>query len=288
MAHRRIAEESAGRRDRERRALERGDAAVRGAAVLEPLVARQHPRPSREPERCGRVHAVALEAYVAAVEVGVLVHAVEPERQPLRHALSDVQHGATGAVRAALDLQLTGRRPFGRLHHPVERPAPYAAAEDQGVRPLQRFHALDVVQVAEVLHVVPHAIDEEAGRGVVAPDGGLVAVAFALGHRHPGHVAHHVRHALHLLVGDDALRDDGDRLRHVAEQGVCLGRGPEPPRAVVGGRFFPDFDGGEDLGSRILALGLDLGDQTGRHSGQEEQRGESGDHVTPPLRMSLI
>ena len=248
----RIAEEGARRLDGERRALERGDAAVGGAVVLEPLVAREHPGPGREPERGRRVDAVALEAHVAAVEVGVLVHPVEPERQPLRHALSDVQHGATGAVRAALDLQLARRRPLGGLHHPVERAATHPSAEDQGVGALQRLDPLDVVEVAEVLHVVPHPVHEEAGGGVVAPDRGLVPVALTLGHRHPGHVAHDVGHALHLLVGDDALADHGDRLGDVAEQRVGLGRGPGPAHAVPRrGSLASDLDGGEDLCGRV-------------------------------------
>ena len=273
-AHGRVAEERTRRLDGQRRALERGNAAVGGAVVLEVLVAGEHPGSGREPERGRRVDAVPLEAHVVAVEVGVLVHAVEPERQPLRHALSDVQHGAPGAVRAAIELQLARRGPLGGLHHPVERAATHPPAEDQGVGALQRLDPLDVVQVAEVLHVIPHPIHEEAGRGVVPPDRGLIAVALALGHRHPGHVTHDVGHAPHLLVRDDLLGDHGDGLGNVPEQGVGLGRAPDPPHAVPRRGLASDLDGGEDLCGRVGGNGcgcFDLGEQGERSSAHEQE-----------------
>jgi U3 small nucleolar RNA-associated protein 14 len=44
---------------------------------------------------------------------------------------------------------------------------------------LEHLDPLDVVEVAEILNVVAHPVDEEVGGGVVAAQRDLVAVAFA-------------------------------------------------------------------------------------------------------------
>ena len=112
----------------------------------------------------------------------------------------------------------------GLLADAVDDAAAAAAAEDHRVRSLQRFDALEVVEVAVVLHVVAHAVDEEVGRGAVAADDHLVAVVLALVHHHAGHVAHDVADAHHHLVLDQLVGDDGHRLRHVAQRRRRLGR----------------------------------------------------------------
>jgi len=58
-----------------------------------------------------------------------------------------------------------------------------AAAEYHRVRPLERLDPIDVVQIAKVLNIVPHAVDEEVGRRAVAAHDDLIAVVFALMHR---------------------------------------------------------------------------------------------------------
>ena len=62
-----------------------------------------------------------------------------------------------------------GRKP-ATLLHAVDDAAGAAAAEDHGVGSLERFDAIQVVQVAVVLDVVAHAVDEEVGRRAVAAD----------------------------------------------------------------------------------------------------------------------
>ena len=75
-----------------------------------------------------------------------------------------------------------------------------AAAEDHRVGALQRLHAFEVVEIAIILDVVAHAVDEEVGGRAVAADDDLVAVVLALVSGDAGHVAHDVADAHHHLV----------------------------------------------------------------------------------------
>ena len=94
----------------------------------------------------------------------------------------EIAGDALVAVHAALQRELAERPEPGLLDHAVDDAAAAAAAEDHRVRSLQRFDAIEVVQVAVVLHVVAHAVDEEVGRRTVAADDHLVAVVLALVH----------------------------------------------------------------------------------------------------------
>ena len=113
----------------------------------------------------------------------------------------------------------------GRLLHPVDDAAAAAAAEDQRVGALQDLDPLDVVEAAVVLHVVAHAIEEEVGGGVLAAQGDLVAIALALADGDAGDVAQHVGDRVAGLVFQLLVRDHLDRLRHVDQRRVGLGRG---------------------------------------------------------------
>jgi hypothetical protein len=84
--------------------------------------------------------------------------------------------------------------------------------------PFSASYAIQIVQVAIILHVVAHAVDEEIRGGAVAANRKLIAIIFALRRRDAGDVADQVADARHQLVLDLILRDDGDRLRHVAQR----------------------------------------------------------------------
>ena len=136
---------------------------------------------------------------------------------------------------------LAHRLPVRLARHAVHDAARPAAAEDHRVRALQDLDAVEVVQVAVILDVVAHAVEEEvAGRAVAAQDD-RVAVALALRHARARHVARDVREALHRLVLDQVARDHGDRLRNVDERRVRLGGGAAALGEVALGFVLADY-----------------------------------------------
>ena len=140
----------------------------------------------------------------------------------------------------ALQRNFAHRLPVRLARHAVHDAACAAAAEDHRVRALQDLDAVEVVQVAVVLDVVAHAVEEEvAGRAVAAQDD-RVAVALALRHARARHVARDVHEALHGLVLDQVTRDHGNRLRHVDERRVRLGGGPAALGEVAFGFVLAD------------------------------------------------
>jgi len=155
-------------------------------------------------------------------------------------------------VRSAFRGQGAHGEPSRFLRHAIDHAAAAPASEDHRVRSLQRLDAFGVVQVAEVLHVITHAVDEEVGRRAVATNDRCVAIPLSLCHGHARHVAGDVRHALHPLVGDQSTRHDRNRLWRVAQWSVDLhGR-----RAVASGIGTPlggDDDAVEYVGRRVEA-----------------------------------
>ena len=112
------------------------------------------------------------------------------------------------AEHAALQEDLADGLKSRLLHHAIDDAARAAAAEDHRVGALERLDAIDVVEVAVVLHVVAHAVDEEVGGRAVAAHDDLIAVVLALVRRDAGHVAHDVADAHHQLIPDQLLRHD--------------------------------------------------------------------------------
>ena len=107
----------------------------------------------------------------------------------------------------------------GLLGHAVDDSAAAAAAEDHRVRALQRLDALEVVEVAVVLHVVAHAVQEEVGGRAVAADDDLVAVVLALVDLDARARSASTSPTLSMSWSlDELLGGDGDRLRHVAQR----------------------------------------------------------------------
>ena len=231
----RVAEEGRGI-GRHRHAAERGDAAVGDALVLEVLVAQRHQRLRARAPAQGRVDARALEPDAVAVALGVLVQAVETQRQLVVDRLVDVRRQAAVAVRAQRDRGAVRRRPLGLLAHAVDQPAGGATAEDHRVRALEHFHALDVVEVAVVLDVVADAVDEEVAGGADAAEDRRLAVALALREAHARHVARGLGNALHRAVAQLVAGHHADRLRRVAQRRVGLGGGGAAPGGVAPAR----------------------------------------------------
>ncbi len=234
--------------------LEGGDAAVHGPLVVEVLVPGAERGARAGGEGDGGVEPVAPHAEPVAEPVGVLVHAVEARGDGGAEPLAQVHAPPPVAERPSLDGEDAGGRPLRFLAHPVQHAAAAAPPEHHGVGALEGLHALGVVQVAEVLRVVPHAVHEEVGGGGVAADGGGVAVPLPLPHGDAGDVAHHVGHPLHRLVGDELGGDDAGGLRSVAQRGVGAGGGGGPPGGVPAAPGADDGDGRQGVGGAAPSL----------------------------------
>ncbi len=197
------------------------------------------------PERKRRIDSIAFEVAIVAERVAGFVERVEPRRHVLVDALADVDCGPPVEPRAGLHRYLAYRLPVGFLQGAVQQAAASAAAEDQRARTFEHLDALRVVEIAEELHIVAKAVDEEVRARVDAADDELVAVAFALMRNDARHVAHGVVDALEALVLDEVLGQHADRLRNVDQRRVGLGR----DRGAVG----IDAD---RAGARVLGIGF--------------------------------
>ena len=170
----------------------------------------------------------------------MLVEARRAHGHGLVQASSDVGGEPLVVPRTELQRRFTRLSPVRLAGHSIDDAAHAATPEDHGVRTLERLDAVDVVDVSKVLDVVADTIDEEVGRRAVAAKNRRVAIAFALGEADTGHVAGHVGHAGHALIGNQRARHDADRLRDIAQRGRGLGRGRHRRHGIADGRVNAD------------------------------------------------
>ena len=162
MAVRGIAE-IGGRIDHDRLALRRGDAAIGDPRVVEIFVAGDDLGAAVRHERQGRGDAVTLQADGVPKAVGVLEHAVNPERRGLAELVIQIGRDPLVAIHPALHGHFVQRLEQRLLADAVDHAAGPAAAEHQRVRSLENLDPVQIVQIAVVLHVVANAVDEEVG-----------------------------------------------------------------------------------------------------------------------------
>src|SRR6185436_8618817 len=135
---------------------------------------------------------------------------------------------------AVLHGRFLKRPEVGFLRHAVDDASRASASKDQRARSLEDFNAVGIVEIPEDLTVIAHAVEEEVGgRGHLAANGDLVAVAFTLMDDDAGHVPGHVADALEALILDLLLCHDAHRLRDIAQWRIRLGRGAGPRRSVA-------------------------------------------------------
>ena len=211
------------------------DATVGDALVVEVFETGAERGARGELDGEGGVGGVSEEREAVAVAGGILVEGVDPHGEAVGDRLADVEGGPVLLPGADGEGELADRGGVGLLGDTVDEAARTAAAEDHGVGALDGLDAVHVVEVAEVLDVVAHAIDKETRGRAVAAEHRRVAVALTLGDADAGHVADHVAHAAHGLVVDQLAGDDGDGLGDIEQGRLGLGCRCALPGLITGG-----------------------------------------------------
>jgi hypothetical protein len=163
----RVAEEGAAA-GREGQAVLRGDAAVGGALVLGVLVAEGQGGGRAGRDGHHRVDGARRRSTSWRKLLECSGHRVEPPRHGVARLVAQVHGAAHLAVAARREVRLRDAAEHRLLGDAVDHAAGAAAAEDHAAGALQDLDAFEVVQVAEDLRVVAHAIDVEVRRGAVA------------------------------------------------------------------------------------------------------------------------
>ncbi len=115
------------------------------------------------PDRNGRIDAVALEIDVIPEAAGLLIHRVDTACDIGIDRSAGIDRNPLVVVRSALDSHFADRPAIRFLGNAIDNATAAAAAEDQRIRALEHFNALNVVEVTIVLDVVAHAINKEIG-----------------------------------------------------------------------------------------------------------------------------
>ena len=275
-----VAEERGGV-DIQRAPAQRRHAAVSHPFVVEALVGQAQAGAGAKVDAEGRVDAVALQLEAVAETPGVFVEGVDAEAGvafAIADAGADVQRAALAVTGAELHGASAMVSAVGLAGDAVDHATAAATAEDHRIRAFQRFDAFHVVGVADVLHVIAHAIDEEIrGRAVAAHDRS-VAVAFALGDADAGHVAQGIGEAGHRLVGDQLVGDHGHCLRHVEQGGIGFRRAARLACAVVGQVALADHGDAVQIPGLILCHHTIIGGNGGQGQRGQQRDGQRGVH----------
>ena len=141
-----------------------------------------------------------MQPNIVAKAAPVLDHCIEPGAEAWGQGCIDIHCTAkvTEPIGGGGDLPAVAEgRP---LQHAVDNSAAAAASEDHCVRAFQHLDPRDVVEVAEILDVVAHAIDEEIRRAGIAAQHELVAIAFPGAAARARHEGQELSHRPNLLV----------------------------------------------------------------------------------------
>src|SRR6185369_843550 len=154
------------------------------------------------------INAITLEVYVVSETTGVFVKTVNPEGDFVAEWLIEIPREALVSERAALKRDFAQGSEPGLFRYAINDSTAAAATKQHRVWSFQSFDALDVVEVAIVLNVVTHTIDEEVGARAVAANDELITIVLALVRCDAGYVSDDFRQARHRLVANLFLRLD--------------------------------------------------------------------------------
>ena len=208
-----------------RKAPERRDTAVGNAAIEEVLIADADLCGRREQVSRGGVQAIAFIVDAITIAAGPVIEARQAQRDTIRNRMVGVDGTAEQTEAATFQARFKAIAEVSLARHAVDQTTGGAATEDHRVGAFQHFHALDVVDLTEILDVISHAVEEEVAGGGDASEHGGVAVAFTLRELNARDIPHGVLHARHGAVRHFLLGHNADRLGNVDERGIGFGRG---------------------------------------------------------------
>ena len=142
-----------------------------------------------ELETRDRVDAVSIQEIGVPEAIGVFRHGAEADRSRRSDRQAELRRSPLVVVRAELQREIRGRAALGPSRDQVDDAACAAATKQDGGRALDDLDALDVVEIAKALLVVPDAVDEEVRGGADTPQHDLIAIAFTLRDRYARYVA---------------------------------------------------------------------------------------------------
>jgi len=118
---------------------------------------------------CGR-HTITLQIDVLPEAAGVFVHTVQAKGQRVAKRLIEVgSDAAYGPNEPPCTVSSrNGEKPASLVTRLITPPAP-PRPKIMAIGTFERFYALQIVEIAIILDVVPHAVDEKIGRGAIAP-----------------------------------------------------------------------------------------------------------------------
>ena len=267
---RRIAHEEIAR-DRRRPASLRGDAAI-GRAIIRGMFIAQHQIAATAQIKAERgVHCPARQAIEITVIAGFFIKAIEAGGDAGGQRLVEIGGDAPAAPRIDRGIggnQLGGK--IGRLGDAIDDAATTTAPEDHGVGTAQDLQPVQIVEIAEILDVVAHTIDEEIGGAVVAAQHDLIAIAFALCADSTRHEAQRLLHGQNRLIVQPLLREHGDGLRHIEQRRVGAGGGTDAAGTIRGFPLAGDHNGAGVIIHRFGLCGIGQSEEKGRRQKQSD------------------
>ena len=252
--------------------VQRRNAAIGDALVIVVGIAGGNRRIGSDERGEGGADADEAPFVDVAIARKFLVSGIQSHRHAVADRLIDVGGEGPGAeaVDAAIDAGCGVER-VGFLGDAVDDAAAAAATEDQRVRALEHLDPADIVERAVILCVVAQTVDVEIRRGFLAADEDFVAVPFARFEADARRVAQRVAKRADALVVQLFFGDHVDRLRHVDQGGVGLGRGGTVLDIVAVAAIARD----EDVARKVLVVGIGVCDRRNGKSGREQRCAES-------------
>jgi len=135
---------------------------------------------------------------------------------------------------------------------------------------------LDIVERAEILHVIAYAIDEEIGGGILSPDGDLIAIAFALADRRARCIAENIADILKRLIVKLFAGYHRDRLRRIEQRSIGFQAGTADRNIAF---LFPGDDDLLIIGHAVCPCFLGVGLCRNRGDGDQADRRDNAERT---------
>ena len=201
-----------------------GHAKIDGAILLLVVELQQQALVAIFPQDAGR-EILATQVAIRAIAARILQRAIDVQCQRVRQLAVQREVAALEAVAAGSYAHLAAIGKARLLGDHVDQPTRRAPTIQGGSRPLDDLDALNVVEVAKVLRIVAHAVEQDVVQRGKAANDERIALAVARSEADGGNGLHHVRQAVGSLIAHHFLGHDLHRLRNVAQRGINFGGG---------------------------------------------------------------